>query len=147
MNPQILHVSENISKLSISVFAGAATYCSLVEHPARLSCGSNLAITQFLPSYRRAAYMQASLASVASISSVIAYLGDNDSKWLVAGILMFSILPYTFAVMMPINKKLLDSKIDRNSKEAKSLLERWGCRHWFRTISSLIALVVSLHTN
>lgn len=142
----ILHVSQNLTKLSISLFAGATTYCSLVEHPARLSCGTNLAATQFVPSFRRAAIMQGALASIASIGSAVAYYYDRNNKWLVTGLIMFGILPYTFACMMPVNRRLLDPKVDRDSNETKGLLESWGYRHWVRTVSSLVALIVCLHT-
>jgi hypothetical protein len=39
------------------LFTGAAIYVSLVEPPARLSCGPDLAVRQFRPSYRRGAMM------------------------------------------------------------------------------------------
>ena len=42
------------------LFAGAAIYITFVEHPARLECGTELAATEFGPSYRRATLMQAS---------------------------------------------------------------------------------------
>ena len=53
-----------IALLCIGLFAGAALYVTLVEHPARLGCGPALAIAEFGPSYRRGAVMQASLAAV-----------------------------------------------------------------------------------
>jgi len=34
--------------------AGAAVYLTFVEHPARVSCGSALAVTELGPSYKRA---------------------------------------------------------------------------------------------
>jgi hypothetical protein len=40
-----------IAVLGSSLFAGAALYISLVEHPARLACGTELAVTQWAPSY------------------------------------------------------------------------------------------------
>ena len=39
-------------------------YITLVEHPARMQCGTLLAATEFGPSYKRAAVMQAALAVV-----------------------------------------------------------------------------------
>jgi hypothetical protein len=44
------------------VFAGAAIYINAVEHPARLACGTEVALKEFAPSYQRATIMQASLA-------------------------------------------------------------------------------------
>jgi hypothetical protein len=55
---------ELLATLCAGLFAGAAIYITLVEHPARLECGTLLATTEFGPSYRRASLMQASLATL-----------------------------------------------------------------------------------
>jgi hypothetical protein len=44
---------ELVALLSIGLFAGAALYVSLVEHPARREYGTAPAIAEFRPSYRR----------------------------------------------------------------------------------------------
>jgi anthrone oxygenase-like protein len=41
-----------------AVFTGAAIYVNLVEHPARMGCGTKIALTEWVPSYTRAAVMQ-----------------------------------------------------------------------------------------
>jgi len=38
-----------IATLACVLFAGAATYINLVEHPARLSCGTEIAARQWAP--------------------------------------------------------------------------------------------------
>ena len=53
---------EIVAVLTAGLFAGAAIYITAVEHPARLDCGTALAVREFAPSYRRATVMQASLA-------------------------------------------------------------------------------------
>lgn len=50
-----------------------ALQLTLVEHPARLECGPALALTEFRPSYRRAAILQASLAAVGCLAAVGAW--------------------------------------------------------------------------
>jgi hypothetical protein len=45
---------ELIALASAGLFAGAALYITLVEHPARLECRTAVAIAEFVPSYRRA---------------------------------------------------------------------------------------------
>jgi hypothetical protein len=50
---------EFVALLPATLFAGAAIYVTLVEYPARMQCGTELAATVFGPSYRRAAVMQA----------------------------------------------------------------------------------------
>jgi hypothetical protein len=54
-----------LATLSAGLFAGAATYITFVEHPARMQCGTDLAVTEFGPSYKRATMMQAPLAQSA----------------------------------------------------------------------------------
>jgi hypothetical protein len=48
--------------LASGLFAGAAIYISVVEHPTRTQCGTELAVTEFGPSYHRAAMLQVPLA-------------------------------------------------------------------------------------
>ena len=52
-----------LATLSCALFTGGALYVSLVEHPARLQCGTRIAVTEFAPSYKRGSVMQASLAA------------------------------------------------------------------------------------
>src|SRR5438477_5971848 len=51
---------EFLALCSCGLFAGAALYVNLVEHPARMSCGIAVALAEFRPSYKRATIMQAS---------------------------------------------------------------------------------------
>jgi uncharacterized protein (DUF4415 family) len=53
-----------LATMIAGVFFGAALYVSLVEHPARVSCGAAAAVEEFRPSYRRGAVMQGGLSAV-----------------------------------------------------------------------------------
>ena len=66
-------IAEFVAVLACSLFAGASVYINLVEHPARMECGAEIAATEFAPSYRRATVMQATLAAVGLLSSVAAW--------------------------------------------------------------------------
>lgn len=61
-------ILEMLSTLAAGLFAGAALYINLVEHPARIECGTVLAVTEFAPSYRRSAIMRGVLAALAFLS-------------------------------------------------------------------------------
>lgn len=39
-----------LATLSAGLFARASTYINLVEHPARVECGTSLAVAEFAPS-------------------------------------------------------------------------------------------------
>jgi hypothetical protein len=74
------HSASSAATVLCALIAGAALSISLVEHPARLQCGPRLAITEFRPSYRRTAVMQASCALLGSLAAILAWL--SGASWL-----------------------------------------------------------------
>jgi uncharacterized membrane protein len=119
-------VAEFLSVFCSSLFAGAAVYVSLVEHPARMECGTELAAMEFPPSYRRAAVMQASFAILGFLFSMVAWLSGSNVSWLLAGALLFLAVPFTLVIIMPTNKALLEPSLDKNSPRTYKLLTQWG---------------------
>ena len=140
----IQQLAKFLTTLSCGLFAGAAIYISLVEHPARLECGTELAVTEFGPSYRRAAVMQASLAAVGFVCAIGAWLAGASVWWMIGGILFGSVIPLTLVVIMPTNKQLLAPTLDKGSQRARELLSRWGKLHVVRSVLSGLALVIFL---
>ncbi len=135
---------ELLATLCAGLFAGAAVYVTLVEHPARLECGTELAAREFGPSYRRGARMQASLAAVGLLSAVVAWIQGRGLPVLVGGILLGAVIPFTLLVVLPTNKRLLDPALDRSSAEAAALLARWGNLHAVRSALGVVAFGVLL---
>jgi hypothetical protein len=135
---------ELIATFCTAIFAGAAIYINLVEHPARIECGTALAVQQWRPSYRRATVMQASLAVVAFLTSLGAWLIDRALPVLLAGICIGFVIPFTLIVIYPTNRQLEDPKLDPGSLSTASLLARWNRLHAVRSGASVIALVILL---
>jgi len=133
-----------LATLSTGLFTGAAIYINLVEHPARMSCGTDVAVTEFRPSYKRATVMQASLAAFGTLNAVVAWFLDAGFSWLIGGILLGSVIPFTLIVIFPTNRQLLDPDLDKNSDLAVQLLTRWGRLHAVRSILSLVAFTIFL---
>ena len=138
-------IAEFVAVLACSLFTGAAVYISLVEHPARMECGVEIAAAEFPPSYRRASIMQATLAAVGLISSIAAWLAGVTFWWVVAGVLLGSVIPFTLVVILPTNKHLLNPALDRRSAETGQLLARWGALHAVRSVLSALALLLLLY--
>ncbi len=138
-------IAEFVAVLSCSLFAGAAVYINLVEHPARMECGVEMAATEFSPSYRRATIMQASLAALGLLSSIAAWLTGATFWWLVGGAVLGSVVPFTLFVILPTNKLLLSPTLDKRSVEAERLLARWGALHAVRSVLSTVALLLFLY--
>jgi len=138
-------IAEFVAVLACSLFTGAAVYISLVEHPARMECGVEIAAAEFPPSYRRASIMQATSAALGLLSSVAAWLAGATFWWLVAGVLLGSVIPFTLIVILPTNKQLLNPALDRRSAQTGRLLTRWGALHTVRSVLSAVALLLFLY--
>ena len=130
---------ELVATLCAGLFAGAAIYISLVEHPARLECGTETAATVFGPSYRRATVMQAALAALGVLTASLAWLQGRGTFALVGGLLLGSVISFTLVVILPTNQRLLDPALARGSAEAAFLLRRWGRLHAVRSGASAVA--------
>jgi uncharacterized membrane protein len=135
---------EFLATLCCAVFTGAAIYINAVEHPARMSCGVNVALSEWAPSYKRATIMQASLAVLGFVFSVIAWFAGASLWVLVAGILLVSVAPFTLIVIMPTNNRLLALNSEKDTEEARILLNRWNMLHMVRSALSLAALIIFL---
>jgi uncharacterized membrane protein len=133
-----------IAILTSGLFSGAAIYVNAVEHPARMSCGTDLAIKQWRPSYQRATIMQASLAFISLISSLSIWYRQGDTLFLISGLLIGSVIPFTLLVILPTNKKLEKPGVEANVPEAERLLRRWNRLHLIRSILALCAFVAML---
>ena len=128
--------------LAAGIFAGAAIYVSAIEHPARLSCGTEIAVREFVPSYRRGAIMQASLAIAGCVAGVIGGWLRSDITSVVAALLLGTVVAFTLIVILPINKRLLDPTLDARGTEAAHLLTRWGRLHAVRSALSCAAFLI-----
>jgi uncharacterized membrane protein len=137
-------VFQFVAILSCALFAGAAVYVNLVEHPARMQCGPALAIIVFGPSYRRATVMQASLALVATVSALGAWWLVGSVLWIIGGLLIFAVVPFTLLVILPTNNQLLAPDLDRAAPATHRLLVRWGRLHAVRTVASFAATILFL---
>jgi Domain of unknown function (DUF1772) len=133
-------IAEFVAVLSCSRFAGASVYINLVEHPARMECGLEIAATEFPPSYRRASVMQATLAAVGLLSSIAAWFAGAGFLWVVGGVLLGAVVPFTLIVILPTNKQLLSPVLDRRSAKSERLLARWAMLHTVLEVPSVVRL-------
>ena len=140
----MLHAFAFFAALCAALFAGAALYITLAEHPARMGLETRLAALQWAPSYTRATWMQAPLALLSFLSGVVAWRMGAGLGWLVAAGLIGSVVPFTLLGIMPTNHQLLAPGRDLGSAETRTLLERWGHLHEVRTTLSVLATLLYL---
>ena len=140
----MLPVLQFLATFCTALFAGAALYINVAEHPARMLGDARFALKQWAECYKRATLMQAPLALVGLVTSVAAWLSGACAWWLVAGLLIGAAVPFTLIVIMPTNHELLAPDRDPASAETRALLDRWGRLHAVRSALSLLATVLLL---
>ena len=135
-------IALTVAVVACGLFAGAAIYVSLVEHPARVRCGTELALREFRPSYSRGAVMQASLAVTGCAAGLLAGWQRSDTTVVIAAALLGLLVPFTLIVILPTNQRLLDPELDVRGREAAQLLRRWGHLHAVRSLVSTTAFLM-----
>ena len=88
--------------------------------------------------------MQAPLALTGSIAALVAWWFERRAGWLLGGILLFLVIPFTLLVIFPTNKRLESAELDLRSEEAGRLLRRWGWLHAVRSVLSVVAFLIFL---
>jgi len=134
-----------IASFTGSVFAGAALYVSLVEHPARMTLDTKAAAMEWAPSYARGTWMQAPLALLSLVTGLGAWLLGAGIGWAVAALLVGAVVPFTFVAIMSTNDTIGAAGRDLASVETRALLTRWGRLHAVRTVLSLAATILYLY--
>jgi hypothetical protein len=98
---QMIAAAQFIAIVATTIFAGAAIYINLVEHPARMACSTELAATEWAPSHRRATLMQAPLALAGFFAGLLAWWPGAGLAWLVGTMLILAVIPFTLIVIKP----------------------------------------------
>jgi hypothetical protein len=125
-----------------TLFAGAALYISLVEHPARLRLDDAALLAQWQPSYKRALPIQAGLAVFGGVAGLVVWNQFGRWQWLVGSIALLANWPFTLFVIMPTNKRLLAMASEHAGAESRKLLLRWGSLHGVRSALGTVAVLL-----
>jgi len=125
--------------IAATLFAGAALYISLVEHPARLRLDDASMLAQWQPSYKAALPMQSGLAVVGGVLGLVASYQTQDWRWLTGSVVLLANWPFTLVGIMPTNKRLMAMTAADAGTESRKLLHRWGGLHAVRSALGSVA--------
>lgn len=134
--------AQAVATVCSGIFFGAALYISLVQHPAAMDTGQAFASRFFPPMYERAAVMQASLALIGTGAAGIAFFLGAGRAWLVAALLLGSVVPFTLFVMSSVNAQVTNPLNHQSSVPAPDLLARWARLHLVRTGASGLSFLM-----
>jgi hypothetical protein len=127
-----------------ALFAGAAVYINIAEHPARLRLADGALLAQWQPAYQHGLLMQASLAVLGFLMGMAAWWQTNDWRWALGACVIVANWPYTLIVMMPTNKTLMAMDPARPGTSTRVLIEKWGGLHAVRTALGFMATAIFL---
>jgi Domain of unknown function (DUF1772) len=127
-----------------AVFIGAAIYINIAEQPARLQLDDSSLLVEWKLAYRRGYMMQASLAIVGGFFGVVAFFSTLEWRWLLGALVLLANWPYTIFVIMPTNRRLIDTPAEAATAETHRMIWRWGILHVGRSALGLVATLVFL---
>src|SRR6267143_3878163 len=127
-----------------AIFTGAAIYVNVAEQPSRLLLDDPALLTEWKPSYKRGAAMQAPLALVGFLLGLTAWWQTSHPGFLLGGIAMVAPWPWTLIGIKPVNDALLATEIDRAGPPTRALVVKWGALHGVRTVLGALATVAYL---
>lgn len=127
-----------------AIFSGAAVYVNVAEQPARLLLDDRALLTEWKPSYRRGAMMQASIALIGCVLGLIAWWQTSQAGFLVGAIAMVAPWPWTLLAIKPTNDALLATEPDKAGPQTRALVVKWGALHGVRTALGALATIAFL---
>ena len=125
-----------------AIFTGAAIYVNVAEQPARLLLDHRALLTEWKPSYKRGAAMQASIALIGCALGLAAWWQTSLSGFLIGAIAMIAPWPWTLIAIKPTNDALLAT--DQPGPQTRALIEKWGLLHAVRTTLGALATLAYL---
>ena len=122
-------------------YSGAALYVNLVEKPALLALHDQDALAGWMIALKRGAIIQAPLCVIGFLLGAIAWFQTRSLADALGALAMLAGIPWTIAVILPINRSLQRAMPEVAGAATTALLRDWYLRHAVRTALGLLALI------
>ena len=127
-----------------AIFTGAAVYVNVAEQPARLFLDDRALLTEWKPSYKRGAVMQASIALIGCVLGLMAWWQTSQAGFLIGAVAMVAPWPWTLIAIKPTNDALLATEPGKAGPQTRALIVKWGALHTVRTALGALATIAYL---
>ena len=121
----------------VAAFTGAAFYINIAEQPACLQLDDRSLLAEWKPAYKRGYMMQASLVVIGGVLGLGAFLGTLDWHWLLGALILLANWSYTILVIMPTNRRLMETSLEAPTIETRQMVRKWGFLHAGRSAREL----------
>jgi anthrone oxygenase-like protein len=128
----------------VGVFTGAAIYINIGEQPARLQLDDRSVLVEWKLAYKRGYVMQASLVIMGGLLGLVAFLSTLEWRWLLGAVGLLANWPYTIFVIMPTNRRLMDTPPEAATAETRRMMRQWGILHAGRSALGLVSTLIFL---
>ena len=130
-----------LALIAAATFSGAALYVNVAEQPARLQLDDRALLSEWKPSYKRGAAMQAPLALIGFALGLIAWWQTSQAGFLAGALAIVAPWPWTLAAIKPVNDTLLAVNVEMADAQSRSLVVKWGGLHAIRTALGALATI------
>ncbi|KAG0206127.1 hypothetical protein BGX28_002380 [Mortierella sp. GBA30] len=145
-NSSALVAAKSVTVATIGIFTGMALSYNAVIIPSLRSVPPENALPVWAHSYKIAKKIQVSLILTSIVAGSTVYYKTENPYFLAGPAIMASIIPYTFGLLLPINKSLLAiSSSGKGEEKITELFNRWDALHAGRTLMSIVALGLVLY--
>ena len=133
--------AQNIALFCCALFAGAATYVSLVEHPAMVEGGRELTGTYILLAQPRPAFFLTSFAVLGALGGMSAGIAGGSIWWLAGGVVLGIAALFQMAAVTPETRRLAEMAMADDAKVTGSFqVSRLARLHALQSLAGLAAL-------
>jgi hypothetical protein len=130
-----------LALITAALFAGAAIYVTFAEQHARFKLDDRSVLIEWRAAYLRGTLMQAPLALASAALGALTWWEKGGWFFLIGALIIFTNLPWTLAVIMPVNAKLGAIKPEDDPAVIRPLVRRWGHLHLVRSLLGILAVL------
>ncbi|KAF8925976.1 hypothetical protein EDD21DRAFT_241895 [Dissophora ornata] len=142
----LLLVTKIVTVSSMGIFTGTALCYNAIVMPSLRKFASTSSLAVWSEMFLLTKPIQVSAIAISALGGSILYYKTHDPFYLLGGMMMAIIVPYTKLLFDPMDNRLLDiRKHGKDDRGVEEMLMRWDTLHFGRTLLGYGATVVTLY--